>query len=131
MCENKNQIVDIDGNDKSKNQIVEIATNVFGKYDIYVVNGRLIGIKNHIMDLDNPDNLGDIVFTAKEMFNDPSLPAIYGENTICILVPSGEESGKAATAISDISNYPYDVVKKAKVVIDEYVKNKRGTGNYL
>lgn len=110
---------------KSDNQIVQIATDVSGKYDVYVVNGKPIGIKHHVLNMDNPDHLADIVSTAKELFCVPDLPAIYKEDTICIFVHSGGEycGGeycRAAISISDMAGFPDDVAKKVKAEMSRW-----------
>lgn len=107
---------------RSSNQIVEIATNVLDKYDIYVVNGKPIGIKHHVWNMDNPEQLDNIVGIAKDLFCVPDMRAIYGEDTICILTHSGGEycGGKycrAALGIHDMSGLPADVVKKVKAAM--------------
>lgn len=107
---------------KSENQIVEIATDVSGKYDIYVVNGKPIGIEHHVWNMDNPEQLDNIVGIAKDLFCVPDMRAIYGEDTICILTHSGGEycGGKycrAALGIHDMSGLPADVVKKVKAAM--------------
>lgn len=107
---------------RNNNQIVEIATNVLDKYDIYVVNGKPIGIKHHVWNMDNPEQLDNIVGIAKDLFCVPDMRAIYGEDTICILTHSGGEycGGeycRAALGIHDMSGLPADVVKKVKAVM--------------
>lgn len=105
-----------------KADIVEIATNVLDKYDVYVVNGKPIAIKNHVLDVDNSEHWADIVSTVGELFCVPDLPAIYEDDTICIFVPSGDEicggeCCRAAISIADMSGFPVDVVEKCKLAI--------------
>lgn len=107
---------------KNENQIVQIATDVLDKYDVYVVNGKPIGIKHHVLNVDNPEHLNDIVSTAKELFCVPDLPAIYKEDTICIFVPYDKKYCRSMISISDMGGFPDDIVKKVKAVMNEYVK---------
>ena len=107
---------------KSSNQIVEIETDVLGKYDVYVVNGKPIGIKHHVLNVDNPDHLDNIVAIAKDLFCVPDLPAIYKEDTICIFVPYDKKYCRSMISISDMGGFPDDIVKKVKAVMNEYVK---------
>lgn len=114
---------------KRENRIVEIAADVSGKYDIYVVNGKPIGIKHHVWNMDNPEQLDNIVGIAKDLFCVPDMRAIYGEDTICILTHSGGEycGGeycRAALGIHDMSGLPEDVVRKVKAAMVEYARNQ-------
>lgn len=108
---------------KNENQIVQIATDVLDEYDVYVVNGKPIGIKHHVLNVDNPEHLNDIVSTAKELFCVPDLPAIYKEDTICIFAPYDKKYCRSMISISDMGGFPDDVVKKVKSAVDGYAQN--------
>lgn len=103
---------------ENKNQIVRIAGNVFDKYDVYVVNGKVIVIRENALDLDDDGDVKEVFALSSQLYENKFLPAIHGKDTICVLGPM--DNHEYVVSMTHITNLPEDVQEKVKAAIEEY-----------
>lgn len=106
---------------ENKNQIVRIAGNVFDKYDVYVVNGKVIVIRENALDLDDDCGVKEILALSSQLYENKFLPAIHGKDTICVLGPM--DNHEYVVSMTHITNLPEDVRKEVRSVIDGHQEN--------
>ncbi len=98
-----------------KLDIIEIATDVLNKYDIYVVNGKTVAIREHCLDLNDLDDMAAFLEYAEELFVVDDLRAVYGTDTVGVLCPY--EDDKCVVSVGHLDGLPEDVQKKCRLAI--------------
>lgn len=100
------------------NKIVEITTGVLDKYDVYVVNGKVIVIRENALDLDDDGDVKEISALSSQLYENKFLPAIHGKDTICVLGPM--DNHEYVVSMTHITNLPEDVQAKVRMIVEEY-----------
>lgn len=101
------------------NKIVEIATGVLDKYDVYVVNGKVICFTPDVLDMANPKDVDEVLTLSEVLYEEKGYPAIHGRDTMCVLVKhSGGEHYMISMAC--ISDLPENVQAKVRMIVEEY-----------
>lgn len=95
-----------------KLDIIEIATDVLNKYDIYVVNGKTVAIREHCLDLNDLDDMTAFLEYAEELFVVDDLRAVYGTDTVGVLCPY--EDDKCVVSVGHLDGLPEDVVVRVR-----------------
>lgn len=103
------------------NKIVLAAAGVMDKYDIYVVKGKAIAIRDNALDLSLDDDVEEILRFADNLYVSKFLQPSYGNDTICVLSPLGNR--RYTVSMSHLSNAPEDVVERVKAAMVEYIKS--------
>lgn len=70
---------------------------------VHVVCGKVICFTKDIYDLSIPSERESIVRFARRLYADPLLPAVFGKNTVCELVPSKRPGSRGTVCCRDIN----------------------------
>lgn len=90
-------------------------------YFIYVINGKVICFRVGIFDLSVKADADRLLNLSANMFVSKALPDIHHGNTMVVL--DALDSEKNLVSLYDMECLPDDLLRKARLLVDEYRRN--------
>ena len=89
---------------------------------VHVVCGKVICFNNDVIDLLDEKDRADLMDFARHLYVDQDLLPRYGENTVCILVPSDRASEHGLVCQESIKSLPSDMQETIRRAHHGYYK---------
>lgn len=87
---------------------------------VHLVDGKVICFPEGLYDLSDAEDRERLLMVGEDLYVHKTMHAIYGQNTVCLLIPMEDRPGESIFCLRHIGELPVDVQSPIRRVHSGY-----------